>query len=104
MDNIKKVKLKKFTLKMPKITDFDKGNHNWKKIDIFAFEGGIHNGAMCIDCDFGGCHNCNSEIYKDNSCPYQKALRNYYETKWNTEKFNDKAKLINKYLMSGELI
>ncbi len=104
------IKLKKFTLEKPKRMDYNKGTHSWKlvdgsdEIDIFAYDGDSHNGPRCIKCNFGGCHHCNPEIYKDNNCPYLSAMEKWNKDKYETIRFNDKAKVINIYIKTGKVI
>lgn len=48
-----------------------KRKHLWiknpydKKIDIFAFENGFHNGPKCTRCGKEFCHHCNPECYQE---------------------------------------
>ena len=37
--------------------------HVWKTddaggVDIFGFDGGTHNGPICVKCGYGFCHHC----------------------------------------------
>ena len=47
--------------------------HRWKnddlgKVDNFAFENGIHNGPVCVNCGRSFCEHCEPECYDANDC------------------------------------
>lgn len=57
--------------------------HIWKRsrgaIDVFAYEGGYHNGPECVNCGYGFCHHCKDG--PDHDCPNAKKSKNRRKAK-----------------------